>query len=129
MINLKNLPPFIVEMIPGRLSGEMNADTQFKLRKSYLNSNKFHKALLKGALSLTDLKYRSTDTITDVYARNVEMKLGTSESFVRNNHRVDSMLTASIKIDTCAFHYDGYDVRMSDFKSGVGCANLASSIE
>lgn len=129
MINLKNLPPFIVEMIPGRLSGEMNADTQFKLRKSYLNSNKFHKALLKGALSLTDLKYRSTDTITDVYAHNVEMKLGTSESFVRNNHRVDSMLTASIKIDTCAFHYDGYDVRMSDFKSGVGCANLASSID
>lgn len=129
MMNLRNLPPFIVKMIDGRLRGELNADAQFHLRQSHLSRNNFHKAILKGEMSVKNFDFHSNDTLIDVYARNTQFNLGTSESFVRNNHRVDSLLTASVKVDTCAFHYDGYNVRMNDFKAGVGCANTASSID
>lgn len=129
MMNLKNLPPFIVKMIDGRLRGVVNADTQFNMRLSHLSRNNFHKAIMKGEMSVKDLDFHSNDTLIDVYARYAQFNLGTSESFVRNNHRVDSLLTASVKVDTCAFRYDGYKVRMNDFKAGVGCANTSSSID
>ncbi len=128
-MNLKNLPPFIVKMIDGRLQGVVNADTQFYLRQSHLSRNNFHKMILKGEMSVKDLDFHSNDTLIDVYARYAQFNLGTSESFVRNNHRVDSLLRASIKVDTCALRYDGYKVRMNDLKAGIGCANMASSTD
>ncbi len=129
MMNLAKLPPLVAKNIDGVLKGVLNANAQFKLRQSHLNKNNFHHMLLKGSAKVNDLSYNSTDTLINVYGRNIEMELGTSESFVRNNHRIDSMLRVSIKVDTCAFRYDTYKLRMSALKAGVGCANLASSLD
>lgn len=128
-MNLDKLPPFIKRKIDGSLSGNVNADTKFKLRQSHLDQNNFHKAKLKGTLEVNNLNFNSSDTLTNLYARNILFDLGTSESFVRHSHRVDSLLTASIKVDTCALRYDTHKVRFSNLKAGIGCANLASSTD
>lgn len=129
MVSLEKLPPFIKKMVDGKLSGKVNANTEFNLRLSHLDKNNFHKAKVKGDVEINDLNFQSNDTLTNLYARNAVVTLGTSESFVRNTHRVDSLLTASIKVDTCALIYDTHKVRFSDLKAGVGCANLASSLD
>ena len=129
MVSLEKLPPFIKKMVDGKLSGKVNANTEFNLRLSHLDKNNFHKAKVKGDIEINDLNFLSNDTLTNLYARNAVVTLGTSESFVRNTHRVDSLLTASIKVDTCALIYDTHKVRFSDLKAGVGCANLASSLD
>ena len=122
-VNLSQLPPFVAKLITGKMSGEINANTIFNLRQSYLSRNNFHRILVKGGVGLTNFRFNSTDLLTNVYLRNAEFALGTNESFVRDTHRADSLLTASIKIDTCSFFQDGYDVRFAELKAGIGCTN------
>lgn len=128
-LTLDNLPKFITKEIGGAISGVMTADTDFRLRQSELSAKGFHNVKIKGGVNLNNFKFDSSDSLTNVYVRNAEFKLGTSESFVRNSHKIDSLLTASIKIDTCALFQDGYDLRLSNLRAGVGCANLASSLD
>ena len=128
-VDLKRLPPFIAQAIAGRMSGELNADTEFTLRQSHLNSNEFHNILLKGGVDLTNFRFNSADQLTNLYVRKAEFNLGTNESFVKDSHRADSLLTASLRVDTCSFWQDGYDVRLAGLKAGVGCSNVAKSTD
>lgn len=128
-VDLAKLPPIVSKAIAGRVSGILNADTQFKLRQSYLDKNKFHNILVKGGAELQNFRFKTTDALTDVYVRNAELTLGTNESFIKSTRKNDSLLAVSVKLDTCALFYDGYDVKMSDFKAGVGCSNVATSTD
>ena len=126
-INLSKLPPFIAQAIAGKVSGELNAKTEFSLHQSDLDPNRFHKILLRGGLDLYNFHFKSSDALTNLYVKKAEFDLGTNESFVRDSHRSDSLLTASIRIDTCSFDQDGYDIRLAGFKAGVGCTNQAQT--
>lgn len=126
-VDLTCLPPFIAQAIAGKVTGEINADTEFTLRQSYLDSNKFHQILLKGGADLTNFRFNSLDRATNLYVRKAEFDLGTNESFVRDSHRADSLLTASIRIDTCAFIQDGYNMKVAGLKAGIGCSNKAQN--
>lgn len=128
-VDLSRLPPLVSRAIAGKISGVLNADTKFKLRKSHLSKNSFHNILVKGGAELNNFRFKTNDALTDVYVRNAELTLGTNESFVRGTHRSDSLLALSVKLDTCALFYDGYDMKLSNFKAGVGCSNLASSTD
>lgn len=128
-VNLSHLPPFVAKLIAGKVSGEINANTIFNLRQSYLNRNNFHRILVKGGVGLTNFRFNSSDSLTNVYLRKAEFALGTNESFVRDTHRADSLLTASVKIDTCAFFQDGYDVRFAELKAGIGCTNQQQTLD
>lgn len=126
-VNLSNLPPFVSRIIAGKISGEINADTQFNVRKSHLSQNNFHKMMVKGGVDVTNLRFKANDALTSLYVRKGEFDLGTSESFVRDSHRADSLLTASIRIDTCSLFLDGYDLKLSELKAGMGCKNQAQT--
>lgn len=128
-VNLSHLPPFIAKLIAGKVSGEINANTIFNLRQSYLSRNNFHRILVKGGVDLTNFRFNSSDSLTTVYLRKAEFDLGTNERFVRDTHRADSLLTASIKIDTCSFFQDGYDVKLAELKAGVGCTNQQQTLD
>ena len=129
MVTLDNLPSVVSESVAGTMTGVLNANTTFKLRQSYLTSNDFHNAKLKGDAKLSKFRYNSNDSLTNVYLRTAELKLGTNESFIKDTQRTDSLLTASVMIDTTALYYDGYDIRLSNLKAGVGCTNKASSAD
>ena len=126
-VDLTRLPPFIAQAIAGTISGEVNADTEFTLRQSYLDSNKFHQILLRGGADLTNIRFNSYDRATNLYMRKAEFNLGTSESFVKDTHRADSLLTASVRIDTCSFIQDGYNMRIAGLLAGIGCSNKAQN--
>ena len=126
-INLSKLPPFIAQAIAGKVSGELNANTEFMLHQSDLNANQFHKILLRGGLDLYNFQFKSADALTNLYVKTAEFDLGTNERFVRDSHRSDSLLTASVKVDTCSFKQDGYDIRLAGFKAGLGCSNVSQS--
>lgn len=122
-----NLPQIALKMIPGKVSGVLSANTSLDLRLSHLSKTDFHKAKLKGEATLHNFSFE--DSLTDFYTRSATFKLGTSNSFVRNEHRVDSLLTASVKIDSASVKYGGLDVRINDVRAGVGCKNVASSTD
>lgn len=122
-----NLPPIVLSQLPGEIRGQLTANTSVKLRQSYLNKNGFHKVKVSGEATLHDFIY--ADSITDFYTREATFEFGTSNSFVRGEHSIDSMLTASIKIDTARVNYSGSNLIISNMKAGVGCKNITSSID
>ena len=113
--------------IPGTLAGKLDIDTHVKMQLSHLNKNSFHNMLLNGTLTLKEFDYDSPDTDTHIYTHLSEFKLGTNESFVRDTNRVDSLLTASVSIDTAAFTGRGVSLFAKSLKLGAGCSNNSSS--
>ena len=113
--------------IPGTIAGKLDIDTHVKMQLSHLNKNSFHNMLLNGTLTLKEFDYDSPDTDTHIYTHLSEFKLGTNESFVRDTNRVDSLLTASVSIDTAAFTGRGVSLFARSLKLGAGCSNNSSS--
>lgn len=126
-LTFDNLPPIILNRIPGEIRGNLTADAKIKLRQSQLSRTRFHKVKVSGTMALHDFTY--TDSATDFYTRETVFEFGTSNSFVTAKHSVDSLLTASIKVDTARVVYSGTRIVVGNFKAGVGCKNIASSID
>ncbi|MBQ9077000.1 MAG: hypothetical protein IJY31_04060 [Muribaculaceae bacterium] len=128
-INFDRLPPFIKDSLPAIISGKLTADTEVKLRKSHLSSKNFHHARLSGSATLNDFRLDIPDSATSFYTRETTLRFGTNSSFVTDSSRVDSLLTASVRIDTALVLYDGMRLMIKNAKAGVGCKNIASSTD
>ncbi|MCM1163513.1 MAG: AsmA family protein [Muribaculaceae bacterium] len=126
-LNFSLLPKSLLNQVPGKVAGVLKADCTFSLRRSWLTPDGFHRIKLKGEASLTDLNVDIPAFPLDVYARKLDMRLGTSSSFTRGEHTVDSLLTLSLKADTLACDIDSMLLRTSDLALGIGCKNTGSS--
>ncbi len=128
-IDFDRLPPFIKDSIPAVISGELTADTEINLKKSHLTGKKFHYARLSGSASLHDFSFDIPDSATSFYTHETTFRFGTNNSFVTDSHSVDSLLTASIRIDSASVQYDGMRLMLKNAKAGAGCKNTASSTD
>lgn len=128
-INFDRLPPFIKDSLPGIISGRLTANTSVRLRKNDLTRNNFHRAKLSGSATLHDFHFDIPDSATSFYTRETTFRFGTNNSFVTDSSRVDSLLTASIKIDTAMVMYDGMRLMIKNAKAGAGSLNKASSTD
>ncbi|MDE6322361.1 MAG: hypothetical protein K2L93_08695 [Muribaculaceae bacterium] len=126
-VNLSDFPPQLRNLIPAKISGRLTADANFNLRQSYLNRNNFYRTKVTGSMALNDFRAQVGDSLT-AWVNNAQLRLGTSEAFVRNDQqRVDSLLTVSFKIDTATIDVPGVDLRMANLAAGLGMANRSSS--
>lgn len=128
-MTLDRLPAELRRLIPAVVTGRLHADLSLKGRKSYISRDGFHRLYVDGHLAGTDLDFAMPESDVKGWLRNVAVDFGTSKSFINDNNRVDSLLTASVKIDTAAFSADGTDISLSRFAAGVGSANRRGSAD
>lgn len=126
---LDRLPAELKRLIPAAVSGRLHADLAVKGRKSYMSRNRFHKLKIDGSLRGTDLDVSMPESDLTAWLREVVVEFGTSKSFVRDDQRVDSLLTASVKVDTASVNADGMEVTLSRFAAGVGSTNRRESAD
>lgn len=126
-LSVQHLPKSLLAMLPCEVHGKLIADCDFDLRQSYLNKENFHKIHLKGEATLSDLLMDMPELPAHIYSHNMELQLGTNSSFINGDVNVDSLLTASLKIDTVSCTVEGFDMRGRGLKMGVGCRNTVSS--
>lgn len=126
-LNVERLPMALRNMLPADVKGILRADCDFNLRRSYLSHEKFHRIRLTGDATLRGLQAEIPEIPASVYSNEIQFKLGTNTSFVYGQATADSLLTASLKIDTIACHYDGFDINGRGLKMGIGTRNTASS--
>lgn len=126
---LDRLPAEVKKLIPAAVSGHLHADLSVKGRKSYISRNGFHKLKVDGRLQGQDLDVSMPESDLTAWLREVVVEFGTSKSFVRDDYRVDSLLTASVKIDTASVNADGIDIALSKFAAGVGSSNRRESAD
>lgn len=127
--SLARLPQVVMCQLPVTVSGELDGHIDFRFALSDLSLNRFHHLTLNGDATLRDLHLTYPEMSTQLYSRLIEMKLGTSDSYVRNNLSCDSMLTASIKCDTMAMDMPGMQVCASDLALGAGVKNSGALLD
>lgn len=126
---LDRLPAELRRLIPATVTGWLHADLSIKGRKSHVSRDNFHKLRVEGRLTGDDLNMTVPESDLTAWLRSVTVEFGTSKSFVRVDNRVDSLLTASIKIDTASAFADGTAISLSRFAAGVGSANRRGSAD
>lgn len=124
-VSFTNLNPRVWTLIGMRLRGAMNADVDFDLRLSDLTPQTFHRSRLSGEADFRDLEaLMPADTIAAGITRG-RLTLGSSSSF----KGVDSLLTATVRLDSVWASLPELTVRMKDFDLGVGVSNTASTAD
>jgi hypothetical protein len=128
-INFSNLSAKLWALLGMKMRGTLDADFDFTLHQSDMDVNRFHRVKLTGDATMRDF-YVSipSDTITAGIGTAM-LHFGSSTAFVKDDVRADSLLTASLKVDTAWVNMAAMDVNMSDVKLGVGCENRAASAD
>ena len=126
-VEIQRLPKKLLKKLPLTMSGSLRANSSFDFRKSYFNKTEFHRIRLTGDACLKNFHASMPELPADIYAHDVDLDLGTNSRFTRGGVKVDSLLTASLKIDTISVMVTGMDLQGRGLSMGVGCLNRASS--
>jgi len=128
-LNIASIPPRIKALLPGRISGTLSGNTDFRLRPSYMSRNNFHRMLAKGEIKLRNLN-ADIDSVGNIYTRLATLEFGSNTSFVRDNTvKADSLLTLSLKVDTLSFLAPDMALQLRELRAGAGSANRHNSAD
>jgi len=124
-VNFTNLNPRMWTLLGMRLRGALNADIDFDARLSDLTPSTFHRSRLVGEATLRDFEaLMPSDTIAAGITRG-RLTFGSSSNF----HGVDSLLAATIRLDSAWVAMPELAVRIKELALGAGVSNTASSTD
>lgn len=126
-LTVQNLPQQLLEKLPCAIRGTLRGKAEVKTRLSYLSPKLFHKAKIDGEITLDDFRMAMTDGTLDSYIRHGAFKFGSSSSITVKDHLIDSMLTASLTIDTMALATPEMTLSGRELSAGVGARNIRTS--
>lgn len=126
-VTFQNLPSQLLSSLPCAIRGSLHGTARVITRLSYLDPKRFHRAKIDGTLTLDNFHMAMTDGSLDAFLNRAEFKLGSSSQITVQDHVVDSMLTASLSIDTVALSSPGVVLSGSKLAANVGSRNIASS--
>ncbi|MGN1172452.1 MAG: AsmA-like C-terminal region-containing protein [Muribaculaceae bacterium] len=118
--DIDKMPKMLFEKFARYITGKIDASLQLNMRMSDLNPNRFHRLKIDGDIDLTGFRYISLDSATDVYARNSCLKFGTNRKIENEVRTVDSLLTATVEVDTAHVVYESMTIDVNGFKTGLG---------
>lgn len=127
-VDLSKIPPRLAAEIPVQLSGKINGETSFRFAMSDLTEENFHRVMADGSLTLRGINAQAEGVMT-AWLREGVVEFGTTDSFVRDGHKVDSLLQVSLKIDTLSAVGLGMNLEMKNFKAGAGTVNRKGSAD
>lgn len=130
-VDFNRLPPRLRPLIPGEIAGRLSADSEFSFTLADVTKGRLHRVRLTGEVALRDFAYATADSMpTRFYTRDARLRLGANNAItLPGGHRADSLLTASLQVDTMSVGYDGMDIAMRGLRAGVGCLNSSASFD
>lgn len=126
-VAIGRLPSQLLSRLPFTIEGTLNGHADFSLRQSYLTPKKFHKAHINGKISLSEFNLAMADSSMQSYIRQAVLSLGTDSKVTVNGQTVDSLLTASLSVDTIAVGAPGVSISGRDMTLSLGSRNVSSS--
>lgn len=128
-VNLAVLPPELLARIPYSIAGTLRGETDFGFTLVDLTPKRFHRVLLDGMLSLTDFHLASPDSSLTAYTDHAVFRLGSRSVINYQGINVDSMLTASLTVDTARIVAEGAIIAGRDMKLNFASRNVASTLD
>ncbi|MDE6854316.1 MAG: hypothetical protein K2J38_04585, partial [Muribaculaceae bacterium] len=121
-IDLALLPEALAKMIPGALSGTIDADFKASGRQSMLSQQEFHRLYLHGDVTGHNLYWLSADTANMIDARTTHIALS-SQHILRDSlgkEQGSPIFGATITVDTANVLVSGVDMSLSGLALGAG---------
>ncbi|MDE6484348.1 MAG: AsmA family protein [Duncaniella sp.] len=119
----------LLNALPCKITGDLRAECDFAFRRSYLTPAEFHRVKFNGDATLNYFHLDMRDASANLFLDKARLKLGSDSRISIGAHTVDSLLTASLEIDSIAFFTPGLDMQGRDWKMGVGMLNVASTAD
>lgn len=116
-IDFKDLPPIILEKIPGYLAGVISADVHAKGRVSMFKPQHLHQLAANGEVSAQNIYFLSADTSKMV-------QVGKAKIDIESDRIVDNLplLKTKLAVDTATILVSGVDL-------ALGAISLSAGIE
>lgn len=128
-VNLAVLPPELLAKLPYSITGTLRGETDFGFTLADLTPQRFHRVMLDGMLSLTDFNLASADSTLTAYTAHAVFRLGSRSVINYQGVNVDSMLTASLTVDTARIVAEGAVIAGRDMKLNFASRNVASTLD
>ena len=128
-VSFAHLPSRLLSALPVTVRGELRGDFDFRVAMSDLTPTTFHRMLLNGDATLSDLVVTEPSQGLRLYSRLMEMKLGTGETFIHNDLRSDSLLTISFKCDTVSMETPDMAFEGSSMLLAAGARNTVETLD
>ncbi len=120
-IDFNRVPQYVYKQFASVLKGKMTADITIDTQMSKLSANRFHQMKLMGDVDFDQFRFVSADSVNRVYADNSCLQFGTNNRFINSaNVTVDSLLTASVKIDSVSVESGPLTIAVNSLKAGIG---------
>lgn len=129
LLSFDRLPSQLTTKLPCKISGTLDGDAKFRFHASDLTPKTFHQALVDGTLNLRNFRANMNDESGALFTNHAMLRLGTNSSITVNGHKVDSLLTASLDIDTLATSIPGLSLQGSSLRMGIGAKNESSLLD
>ena len=114
-VDFRDLPPIILENIPGYLSGIISTDLKAKGSTSMLRPEKMHHLIADGAVTAQNVYFLSADTTKMVEIENARINLDS-----RNIADGLPLLKANVDVDTATILVSGIDLKLGSVSLAAG---------
>lgn len=129
-IDFGAMPAKVRKLIPGRLTGLVNGNTDLKLRLGDLDRSRFYRIYADGNITMRNLRFNSFDSLTNLYSRVTRMEFGSSRTVNSSaGTRVDSMLVVTVNTDSLNFDNISHHFGVSDFTGSFASSNTKTSAD
>ena len=128
-VNLGSLPASLMDRLPAKITGTLRGETDFNFSVADLTPKRFHRVILNGMLALTDFNLSTADSAVTAYTAHTVFRLGSSSRIKYQGVRIDSLLTASLTVDTARISAYGAVAAGRDMKIGFATRNVASTLD
>lgn len=129
--NAGKFPPILASLFNGAVvGGTLELNAEMKARKSMFTASDFHKIRLNGEAVVNNLYYLAPDTQKFVNVKKATLRFGANkETRLVNNQLVDSMLAASLSVDTAQFLVSGIKMGVGNLSLGFGTTATAQKAD
>jgi hypothetical protein len=125
-VDLDKMPPILRKMIGGTVKGDLSAELKIKARPSMFEQNTFHRLKIDGDIDARNIRWHANDGSSNAYVSNACFNFGTSRSIKQQGGATaDSLLSASITVDSVNFKQTECTLTGTKIKLGVGASNKA----
>ena len=118
--DIDKMPKAVLRKFAAYVTGKIDATLKVNMRMSDLDANHFHRLKIDGDVDFDGFRYISLDSVTNLYLRNTCFNFGSGRKIKTEVHTVDSLLTATIEVDTAHVEYESMIIDVNGFKSGLG---------
>lgn len=128
-VNFNNLPRPLLEKLPFQIFGLLTGDANFKFKPSQLTGNQFHTVKVDGHLKLGNFKLAMRDSSVTMFANTANLNFGANTSRNFGSHKVDSLFSVTLNIDTASYVSDGITFTGKQLHAGLGGKNVAATMD